>query len=273
MIKTLHGTSVNYCNVLTEARIARDTGYDAMEFVHTKLLRYLDNGGTTKALKRVLDDYGLKTGCINALIDIERHGEKKQEMLFEAERLCSIASDLQCPNIQILAQHGLDDEPYDKVMDIMTENIASIADIGMKYGVRFQIEVIAHTKFNTLDQALEVIKRINKKNVGLVIDFWHLYVTGKTTPEDISKLDKSLIYGVHFCDGRKPNPGEAWEEMVQRAYMPGEGEIDIQAWVDAVKKTGFDGVWSSELFSPKYWEYDLFEAAKLCIDNMTKYIG
>ena len=271
MIKTLHGISTNYCNVLTEARIAHDTGYDAMEFLHTKLLRYLDNGGTTKELKKVLDGYGLQTGCINALIGIERRRDDKKIMLAEAERLSGIAEDLNCPNIQFLALHGLDQEPDDVIMDVMTENISEIADIGAKHGVRFQLEVIAHTKFNTLKKALEVIKRVDKKNVGMVIDFWHLWVTGESTPEDIAKLDKELIYGVHFCDGRKPHAGEAWDETIQRAYLPGEGNIDVKAWADAVKSTGFDGVWSAELFSPARWEYDLFDIAKICLDNLSGY--
>jgi sugar phosphate isomerase/epimerase len=150
-------------------------------------------------------------------------------MLTEATRLTQIASELECPTIQILTQHGIDHLPELQILDIMTENISEIAAIGQQYGVRYQIEVIAHTKFNTLNQAIDVIRRIDKPNVGLVIDFWHLFATGATTPEDIRKLDPSLIYGVHFCDGRKPRPGEPWEETVLRAYMPGEGDIDIRA--------------------------------------------
>jgi len=274
MIKTLHGVSTHYCNVLTEVRIAAEAGYDALEFLHYKLLRYLDNGGSTAELKAKIDSYGLKTGCLNALIDIERYqGKEREELIADATRLTQVAAELECPTIQILAQHGIDHLPEDQIMDIMTENISQIADIGLEYGVRYQIEVIAHTKFNTLAQALEVIKRVGKPNVGLVIDFWHLFATGTTTPADVAALDPSLIFGVHFCDGRKPKPGEAWEETVLRAYMPGEGDIDVQAWTDAVKATGFDGVWSAELFSPRCWEMDHLELAKEVIENMTKYTG
>ncbi|TKI03014.1 sugar phosphate isomerase/epimerase family protein [Martelella alba] len=274
MIKALHGISTHYCNVVTEARIAAETGFDGLEFLHYKLLRYLDNGGNTSALKKIVSGHGLQTSCLNALIDIERHkpGEK-EVMLNEALRLTQVASELECPTIQILAQHGIDHFPQDQILDIMSENILQIADIGLKYGVRYQIEVIAHTKFNTLHHALEVINRIKKPNIGLVIDFWHLFATGQATPEDIATLDPKLIFGVHFCDGRKPQPGEAWEETVLRAYMPGEGDIDIQAWTDAVKSTGFDGVWSAELFSPRCWEMDHYELAREIIKNMTRYTG
>lgn len=274
MIKALHGISTHYCNVVTEARIASETGFDGLEFLHYKLLRYLDNGGTTTNLKKLVHGYGLETSCLNALIDIERYQpDEKETMLAEATRLTQVAADLECPTIQILAQHGIDHLPQAKILDIMTENISEIADIGARYGVRYQIEVIAHTRFNMLDQALEVIKRIGKPNIGLVIDFWHLFATSQTRPEDVAKLDPSLIFGVHFCDGRTPMPGEPWEETVLRAYMPGEGEIDIQAWTDAVKATGFDGVWSAELFSPKCWEMDHLVLARQVMENMTRYTG
>ena len=274
MIKALHGISTHYCNVMTEARIAAETGYDGLEFLHYKLLRYLENGGTTVALKKQVQSHGLQTACLNALIDIERYREgEKQAMLAEATRLTRIAAELECPTIQILAQHGIAHLPPAQILDIMSENISEIADIGQQYGVRYQIEVIAHTKFNTLDQALEVIRRIDKPNIGLVIDFWHLFATGKTTPADVAALDPALIFGVHFCDGRTPRPGEAWEETVLRAYMPGEGDIDIQAWTDAVKMTGFDGVWSAELFSPACWERDHHQIARQVMENMTRYTG
>lgn len=273
MLKTLHGKSTNFCNVITEVRIAHETGYDAIEFIHHKLLRYLDNGGTTSALKKRLNQYQVQPGCLNALIDIERHEKNDfKQMLKEAERLTQIASDLECPNIQILAQHGIDHLPQNEIMKIMTENIDAISDIGLKLGVRYQIEVIASTQFNTLNHALQVINTLNKPNVGLVVDFWHMYASG-STPADIAQLDKEIIFGVHFCDGRKPRPEEKWSELVQRAYFPGEGEVDIQGFTDAVKATGFDGVWSTELFSPKRWEDDLWDTARACIENMTKYTG
>lgn len=259
--------------MLTDARIARDIGFDCLEILGDKLVRFQDNGGTNQQLKKVLDEYGIKAGCVNALLSIERHeGKEREEMLAEATRLTKAAAELDCPTVQILALNGIDHLPEDQILDIMTENINAIAQIGQEYGVRYQIEIIAFTKFRTQEQALEVIRRVNRDNVGMVIDFWHLWASG-STPEDIAKLDKDLIYGVHFCDSRVPYEGEEWDQLVQRAYMPGEGDIDIQAWVDAVKATGYDGMWSGELLSPKHWEYDAYDIAQQCYDNMTKYIG
>ena len=37
---------------------------------------------------------------------------------------------------------------------------------------------------------------------------------------------------------------------------PGDGEIPLRAWADAVRSTGFDGWWDNELYSPLHWESD-----------------
>lgn len=93
MIKALHGISTHYCNVATEVRIAAETGYDGLEFLHYKLLRYLDNSGSTYALKKRVHGFGLQTSCLNALINIERYRDNaREQMLAEATRLTQIAS-------------------------------------------------------------------------------------------------------------------------------------------------------------------------------------
>lgn len=273
MQKALHGISVYYTNVLTQVRLAHECGYDGLEFLSEHLIRYLDHGGDTKSLLTCIKGYDLQVLCINPLERIGRHGSQKAALMSETRQLSQIAAELECPTIQILCRDELEDKTEIERMQILTENVTEIADIGAEYGVRFQIEFVAHTQFNSLDQAIQLINTVGKANVGIVVDFWHLYATGKQVPSDLAKIDPKRIFGIHFCDGRKPKSGEAWDESIQRAYFPGTGEIDIPAWVAAVKATGFDGTWSSELFSPHYWEYEASECAKLCIENMTNYIG
>lgn len=92
------------------------------------------------------------------------------------------------------------------------------------------------------------------KNVGLLIDFWHLSVSNYHIPDTVKQLNKELIFGVHICDGVAPQNGKPWDELVQKNYAVGEGSIDIQAWTDAIKSTGYGGFWSYDLVSPVHWE-------------------
>ena len=274
MIKALHGLSTMYCNCMTEVRIAKETGYDAVEFLESKIVRFLDSGRCIGELKELMDKYSIKASCINALKAIERYEKKdRSELMDEAEVLCKAAQALKCPTIQLVPLNTLAGRPYEEILDIVCKNISEIADVGKSHGVRFQIEVIAFSPIKSLTQGLEIIERVGKSNVGMVIDFWHLYAGCRTTPEDVARIDKSMIFGVHFCDGVKKAEGEYWDEYKLRAYMPGEGDIPVQEWVDAVRETGYDGAWSPELLHRNMWESDIFEVAKACLENMNQYIG
>ena len=270
---SLHGVSVWYSNAVTQLRIAHETGFSGLEILPEHLYRYLDNGGSYAAYRDLMAKYSIEITCINALKRIGRHQpEARAELLREAEKICQAAVELRCPVVQIMALTELDHLPDSERDAILLENISTIADIGKSHGIKFQIEVVAFTAFNSLQHALRLIKQSGKENLGVVVDFWHLHAGGDTTPAEVARMDQDLIYGVHFCDGRAAKPGEAWDEWVQRNYAPGEGEVDISAWVEAVKATGYDGVWSPELLSPRNWEQDLWDISRHCYEDMNKYI-
>lgn len=270
---SLHGVSVWYSNAVTQLRIAHETGFSGLEILPEHLYRYLENGGSYAAYRDLMAKYSVDITCINALKRIGRHEpEARAELLREAEKICQAAVELRCPVVQIMALTELDHLSAAERDAILLENISAIADIGAPHGIKFQIEVVAFTAFNSLQHALDLIKQSGKDNLGVVVDFWHLHAGGGTTPAEVARMDKELIYGVHFCDGRAAKPGEAWDEWVQRDYAPGEGDVDIAAWVAAVKATGYDGVWSPELLSPQNWEDDLWDISRHCYEDMNKYI-
>ena len=259
MFVTLHSLATMHSNVATEIRLARETGYDGIEFFLPKLERYLEQGHTAAKLASHLERYNLQPTCINALLSIERQGEDRTQLLKEAERLCATAASLRCPVLQVVPFNGLSHLPYDQSFALIIENIRALADIGARHGTRLQLEVIAWTPIRTLRQSLEIIEKVGRENVGIVVDFWHLWAGEGTRPEEVAKLDKDLITGIHFCDGKKIPKDREWEEAELRGFLAGEGDIPLVEWCDAVKATGFDGPWSCELTSPKHWEWDTVE--------------
>ena len=272
MLTSLHGISTSHGNLITDVRLAKEAGFDALEIFYPKLVRYLANGGTTQKIKKLIADEGLSISFLSALDRIERHeAGEKQQLLAEAEKITREAVELGTDTVMVLPRNGIDHYSDEKIMDIMSENISAIASIGEQHGIRYMIELPAFTKFRSLAQAREVIRRIGKKNVGVVVDFWHFYASG-ATPQDVAAMDKEIIFGVHFGDGRVPqNPQEPWDETVLRDCIPGEGEIDLRAWSEAVKSTGYNGAWSIELISPRLWERDPALLTKDLLSSIKKY--
>ncbi|MGD2156599.1 MAG: sugar phosphate isomerase/epimerase family protein [Anaerolineales bacterium] len=274
MIITMHGLSTMYSNARTDIRIAREAGFDGYEIIEAKLLRYLDQGYKEKDLLPLFEQYQIRPVCINALKDVDRvEPEERAQLLKEARRICEAAEVLGFQTIQLVPFCRLEGRPWGEVLALTAKNIADIADIGKEHGVRFQLEPIAWSPIHSLSQSLEVIAAADRDNVGMVIDFWHLWAGAETVPDEVAALDPSMIYGVHFCDGiRHTGEGKDWNEPALRGFLPGEGNIPIKEWVAAVKSTGYDGSWSSELLSPRHWEWDVLEIARETRRLMEKYI-
>lgn len=274
MIITMHGLSTMHGNMRTDIRIAREAGYEALEIFEVKLLRYLDRGFKAEDLLPLFEAYSIRPVCINALKNIERvQSKERRQLLAEAERLCAAAKVLKCPIVQLVPLCGLKGRSWKEILRLTARNVADIADIGREFGVRFQLEPVAWAPIHSLSQSLQVIQAAGRDNVGMVIDFWHLWAGEETTPDEVAKLRSSHIYGVHFCDGIRHPKGKKWVEEDLRGFLPGEGKIQIKEWVAAVRATGFDGVWSPELYSPKHWEWDLLEIAREAKARMERYLA
>jgi len=270
----LHALTTMHCNCLTEVRIARDLGYDGIEFSVAKLQRYLAQGGQARALRAACEQGGVPAVCLNALLHADRHApSERRALLEECEQLSAAAAELGCPTIQLVFFTALAGYPWPEVRALTARNAAALADIGRAHGIRFQLEPIAWAPLHSLAQTLEVIAEADRDNLGLVVDFWHLWAGGDTTPDEVARLDQRLIYGVHICDGRRRVPETLWDEGQLRGFLPGDGDLPVAEWVAAVRATGYDGVWSAELYSPRHWEADMFDLAANCRDRVRAFLA
>jgi len=271
---TLHGQVTLHSNVLSDVRVARDAGYTALE-VHTdKLIRYLDAGHDAAELRAALDAQGIEAAAIDIIGDLEATTSAGRRGLFSlTERLCEVAVTIGAPTIQLNAFSGLDGLSAEEAIRLTAANMRQVADIGAERGIRFQYEGAAWTPIHSLSDTLRLLDEAGRDNLGLVIDFWHYWASRGATPEEIARVDAARIYGVHLCDGFRPGEGEPWpDERELRGALPGEGELPVQEWVDAIKATGFDGYISGEFLNPYLWERDHLEVATAMREGMERYL-
>jgi sugar phosphate isomerase/epimerase len=81
-------------------------------------------------------------------------------------------------------------------------------------------------------------------NVGLLLDTWHWHHAGATT-EDIVKAGKDGIVHVHFNDAPKLPPDQIRDN---ERLMPGEGVINLNAFLMALHEIGYQDALSVEVF-------------------------
>lgn len=256
--KAIHTKTIWKSNLLSDIRIAREAGFGAVEMVGSKVLDYLESGNSVEQVKTALAEHDIQMISINDVAHVERtDNESIVRMLAETETLSQFAQAVGCDCIQLVPLCALAGLPWTEVRDLTARNIRQIADIGAKYGVKFQLEPVAWSPIHSLSQSLELIKAVDRPNFGLVIDFWHLWYGAETTPAEVARLDPKLIYHIHFCDGKKNPAGTVCDETELRGYYAGDGDIPLKDWIDAVKATGYDGWWSYELVSKKHWQMDV----------------
>jgi sugar phosphate isomerase/epimerase len=90
----------------------------------------------------------------------------------------------------------------------------------------------------TLPETLALAKDCGP-NIGVILDVWHWHHSGGTIA-DIMAAEQSRIVHVHLSDAR---PAPAEEVRDNHRVMPGEGSIDLVAFLHALQKIGYaDGV-------------------------------
>ncbi len=274
MIYALHGLTVRYSNIISDIRLAREAGYDALELHTDKLDRYIASGLGAKYLAEKLEEHGIIASGIDIIGAVETQDAKSFAAILEKTKtLCQFANVIDCKTIQLNAFSELEQLSELEQIKLTAKNLVQICDIGLEHGIRFQLEAAAWTPIHTLEQCQNLLEAVNKPNLGLVIDFWHFWAARGATPEQIRKLDSSLIYAVHISDGFRPNVGAPWvDETLLRDVLVGDGEIPIQDWVDAVQATGFDGCYSGEFLGHTLWEQDHLEVAGEYLRRMKAFV-
>lgn len=278
---SMNTTATMHNNLIGSIKIAQEVGFEGIEIQVEKLFPYLDAGNSPESLLPYLE--GMEVVAVGALQNIERQGNDYDSYIEDVKRVCIAANKLGSSLVQVCTGPsdvnticdfkagkivpgdprylGLLGESEERLIDLTAKNVAAAADIAADYGIDLYIEPLAWVPLCKISQALDVIEAAGKKNVGVVIDFWHMWTTGET-PEFVSSIDKDLIKIVHVCDGMEYDRTTTPVQSVLRDVWTGEGDIPLKKWIDAVKATGYDGWYSTEIFSERIHQQDQLKTAQ-----------
>jgi len=278
---SMNVTTAFHGNVTTDIAIAKEAGFDGVELQSPKLTRYLDAGFTAESIAEKLN--GFPVSGLGAVLDIERTGQAREGFLAEVTRLARVAQVIGAPIVQLCTgpvdwevvkdfragQLSVDDARYrgtlgfdeGEALDVLVANVREAADIAADHGVGIVLEPLAWSNINRHRHSLRIIEECGRDNVGLALDTWHYWSTGDTL-EEVSATPKELIYAVHVSDGRDlDRERDVPQQDIYRDVVIGGGAIPLQEWIDAVKSTGYDGWFATEMFSTKANEHDPLKVA------------
>lgn len=278
---SMNVTTTFYGNVVNDIKVAKEAGFGGIELQSPKLYRYLDAGYSVNTLPTLLD--GLEVTGIGAVLDLERQGSAREEFLTEVRRISEIGAVVGAPIVQLctgpvdwnvvkdfvagkltsddLRYRGTLGLPEKEAIGVAAANVAAAADIVAEHGQELYLEPLAWSNINRCAQALRIIEEAGKSNVGIALDTWHFWTVGDTL-EEVAALPPEIIKAAHISDGLDlDRENDVPDQSYHRNVVIGGGAIPLQEWVDAIKSTGYNGWWVSEMFSDRANEHDFLEVA------------
>jgi 2-keto-myo-inositol isomerase len=243
-----------------DIRAASAAGFDCLEIWAAKLRKFLQTG-TTAGLRRLLDEAGLEPYSINSIERITfRDTDAHARLLNECEELCLTASEIGCPYVVVVPGLLPAGQSWPGVVEESVRVLEELGRIAERHKVALAFEFLGQPlcSVQTLEEAREIVERVARPNVGLVLDSFHFYAGGSTI-ESILALDAEKLFIFHINDA-EPRPRAELED--RHRLLPGLGVLPLRQIVAALRRIGYDRVTSVEIFRPEYWERDPAELAR-----------
>ena len=238
-----------------DLRICKETGFEEFEINFAKAMSYLE-AHSMEELGKLVKESGLKCVSVNAIFSISFCDEIKWERVkSEFEFACDIGEAVDSHKVIVLTDErkSLSKDVTDReIFDDTVSIINKLADIGDVRGMAVALEPVGDMAVGDAKTAYEIVKKVDRKNVGVVIDDFNLYLWEPCTDySDIENIDPEKIAIVHINDA-EDIPFALIDQM--HRCMPGDGSINVNEYMDRLIKTGYDGSVSIEILNPSIWD-------------------
>jgi sugar phosphate isomerase/epimerase len=92
-------------------------------------------------------------------------------------------------------------------------------------------------------------------------------------PDDLKAIPLRYLSWVELSDGQRQNMDDLVDETVNHRRLPGEGEFDIPAYVEACRSVGYQGPWGVEVLSEALRSLPIEEAFQQAYDTTAEQFG
>lgn len=133
----------------------------------------------------------------------------------------------------------------------LLDDLAEAAERAGRRGMRIGYEALAWGRHvNDHREAWALVRDVDHPSLGLVLDSFHSLARGIPS-SSIGDIRGDKLFIVQVCDA----------PLLQMDYlgwsrhfrcMPGQGDFPLDDWAEAIRRTGYDGYWSLEIFNDRF---------------------
>ena len=223
-----------------------NAGFDGVEIFEND---FLTNNLSPKEVKNIVKDNGLAITLFQPFRDFEGMPDKHRIRAFErAKRKFDIMGELEtdliliCSNTSNISLGGV---------NRAADDFFELGEIAKERSIKVGYEALAWGKYiNDHRDAWEIVRRTNHDNIGIILDSFHT-LSKNIDLNSISSIPKEKIFIVQLADAPLHDMDLLyWSRHFRN--MPGQGDLPISKFMNALNSTGYSGYLSLEIFNDHY---------------------
>ncbi len=222
------------------------SGFDGVEIFENDFLTF---DGSPAEVGRMVRDHGLEVTLFQPFRDFEGLPEPHRSRAFDrAERKFDVMQELGtelmlvCSSVSPLALGGI---------DRAADDLRELGERAAKRGLRVGYEALAWGRHvNDHRDAWEIVRRADHPNIGLILDSFHT-LSRNIDLRSIRSIPGDRIFIVQLADAPRIEMDLLYLSRHFR-NMPGEGDLPVVDFMQAVAATGYDGALSLEIFNDQF---------------------
>jgi 4-hydroxyphenylpyruvate dioxygenase len=220
--------------------------FKGVEIFENDLLSF---DGTPAQVGRRIRDLGLEAVTFQPFRDFEGMPESQRAKAFSrAERKFDLMQELGCDLLMVCSNVSPESLPD---LGRAAADFHELGERAAARGLRVAFEALAWGRHvNDYRQSWDVVRRADHPAVGLVLDSFHVLARGSELAP-LRDIPKERIFLVQMADAPKLDMDYLSWSRHYRCF-PGQGELPVADFMDALNATGFDGLLSLEIFNDSF---------------------
>lgn len=227
-------------------RAIADAGFTDVEIFESDLIAY---HGSPTDVRNLCDDLGLKIITVQPFRDFEGYDEPRRSKTFDrAERKFDLLQTLGanllfvCSSVSPEAHGGV---------ERLAADFHELGERAARRGLRAGFEALAWGRFvHDYRDAWEIVRRAAHPSVGLILDSFHVLARG-TDLNAMAAIPADRVFFVQIADAPKLDLDYlSWSRHWR--CMPGQGELNLAGFMDALGEMSYRGPLSLEIFNDRF---------------------
>jgi 4-hydroxyphenylpyruvate dioxygenase len=221
-------------------------GFKGVEIFENDLLSF---NGTPAEIRARVADLGLDVITFQPFRDFEGMPPDKRERVFaRAERKFDLMGELGCDLLMICSNVSPDCLGG---IDRAAGDLRELGERAARRGLKIGFEALAWGRhINDYRDAWEAVRRADHAHVGVVLDTFHI-LARKTDLSAIRSIPKDRIALVQMADAPVLDMDYlSWSRHYRS--MPGQGDLPLMPFMEALQATGYDSHVSLEIFNDQF---------------------